>query len=185
MLGKADWYLIRSSGIVAVVLLTSVMVLGILTSGRHRLAGQPRFVTAAVHRSISLLAVVFVALHVVTTLLDPDAAVSALAVVLPFERAARAFWVGLGALSLDLAVALVATSLLRRRLGYRGWRVTHALAYLCWPLAVAHGVGMGTDAPSSWFRAVAAACLGSILVATAARIRRRDPGERLVLRVSE
>lgn len=184
MLTNADWYLIRSTGVVALVLLTGVMALGILASNRSRLAGQPRFVTAAVHRSTSLLSVVFLALHVVTTLLDPYAAVSLLAVIVPGARAASAFWIGLGALSLDLVIALVVTSLLRTRLGYRAWRVTHWLAYLSWPLAFAHSVGMGSDAPSLWFRVLALLSLGAVAVAIAARFLLRRPGKRLEPQVS-
>jgi sulfoxide reductase heme-binding subunit YedZ len=179
MLTDADWYLIRSTGVVALVLLTAVMVVGIVTWNRGRLAGQPRFVTAEVHRNISLLSVVFLALHVLTTLLDPYAAVSLAAVVIPGASAANALWISVGALSLDLVVALVVTSLLRARLGYRTWRLTHWLAYLCWPLAFAHSVGMGTDAAAIWFRFLAFACLASILLAAASRILLRRSGKRL------
>ena len=48
------------------------------------------------------------------------------------------FWVGLGALSLDLIAALVVSSLLRRRVGARAWRAIHWAAYLSWPLAFAN-----------------------------------------------
>lgn len=179
MLTNADWYLIRSTGVVALVLLTLATALGILASNRGRLGGQPRFVTAAVHRSVSLLSVVFVGIHVVTTLLDPYAAVSLLAVVVPGARAANAFWVGVGALSLDLVVALVVTSLLRVRLGYRTWRATHWLAYLSWPLAFAHSVGMGTDASALWFRGLALGCLAVVAAAVFSRVALRRPGKRL------
>jgi sulfoxide reductase heme-binding subunit YedZ len=176
---NADWYLIRSSGVVLLVLLTAVMVLGISSSNRWQLGRQPRFVTPALHRSLSLLSVAFVAVHVVTTLLDRYAGVSLAAVFLPFAPAANAFWIGLGALSLDLIAALVVTSLLRRRLGYTRWRATHWFAYLCWPLGFAHSVGMGSDAGTSWFQVVAFACLGAVVVAAAARVLLHRPGRRL------
>lgn len=179
MLSDADWYLIRSTGVVALVLLTIVVALGILASNRGRLGGQPRFVTAAVHRNVSLLSVVFLAIHVVTTLLDRDAVVSLLAVVVPGARAASTFWISVGALSLDLVLAVVVTSLLRVRLGYRAWRTTHWLAYLSWPLAFAHSVGIGSDAGSMWFRLVAFACLAVVLIACVFRVARRRPGKRL------
>jgi len=178
-MSNADWHLIRSTGVVSLVLLTLALTLGILTSNRGRLAGRPRFVTAAVHRSASLLSVVFVALHVATTLLDPYAAVSLLAVVLPGARAASPLWIALGALSLDLVAALVVTSLLRVRLGYRTWRATHWLAYLSWPLAFAHSVGMGSDTGSLWFRATALACLAAALAAAGSRLVLHRPGKRL------
>jgi sulfoxide reductase heme-binding subunit YedZ len=174
-----DWYVLRSSGLVALVLLTAVMVLGVATSSGWRIAGQPRFVTGALHRSISLLSVVFVLLHVVTTLLDHDAGVSLVASVIPFAPATNGFWVGVGVVSSDLVLALIATSLLRRRMGFAGWRATHWLAYLCWPTAFAHGVGMGSDATTWWFQALAFACLAVVVVATAARVLQQRPGKRL------
>lgn len=178
MLKDADWYLIRATGVVSLVLLTIVVALGILTANRGRLGGQPRFVTAAMHRSVSLLSVVFLAIHVVTTLIDPYAAVSLLAVLVPGARASRAFWISLGALSLDVIIALMLTSLLRARFGYRTWRATHWLAYLAWPLAFAHGVGMGGDAASLWFELVAFACLAVVVIAAASRLRLHRPGKR-------
>jgi methionine sulfoxide reductase heme-binding subunit len=179
MLTNADWYLIRSTGVVALVLLTVSMTLGILASNRGRIGGQPRFVTAAVHRSGSLLSVVFLGLHIVTSLLDPYAAVSVLSVFVPGARAANGFWIGVGAVSLDLVVALVVTSLLRARLGYRAWRVTHWLAYASWPLAFAHSVGMGSDASSLWFRPVALGSLAVITLASLSRLLLYRPGKRL------
>ncbi len=179
MTTNADWYLIRSTGVVSLVLLTAVMALGVASANRWRAGGRARFVTPALHRSLSLLSVVFVGLHVVTTLLDPYAAVSAAATVLPFARSANALWVALGAVSLDLIAALVVTSLVLRRLGYRVWRLVHWAAYLSWPLAFAHAVGMGTDAPSPWFQAVALACLGAVAAGVAWRALANRPGKRL------
>jgi predicted ferric reductase len=179
MLQDADWYLIRSTGVVSLVLLTAVMALGVLTNNRGRLGRQPRFVTAAVHRNTSLLSVVFLAIHVVTSLLDPYAALSLLAVIVPGARAANALWISLGALSLDVIAALIVTSLLRARLGYRSWRATHWLAYMSWPLAFAHSIGMGTDASSIWFRLTALACLAAVLIAVGYRVRLHRPGKRL------
>ena len=54
-------------------------------------------------------------------------------------------WLGLGAVSFDLLLAVLITSVLRRRLGYRSWRAVHWLAYASWPVAVIHGIGTGTD----------------------------------------
>ncbi|HZT90889.1 MAG TPA: ferric reductase-like transmembrane domain-containing protein [Gaiellaceae bacterium] len=176
---NADWYLIRSSGVVSLVLLTAVMALGIASSNRWRIGAQPRFVTTALHRSLSLLSVVFLAIHVVTTLLDPYAAVSLLATLLPFARAANALWIGIGAVSLDLVIALIVTSLLRARLGYRTWRLTHWLAYLSWPLAFAHSVGMGSDASTRWFQVTALGCLAFVTLALVSRLLTYRPGKRL------
>ena len=175
----AVWYLMRSTGVVSQVLLTAVMALGIATTNRWSPRSTPRFVTAALHRSISLVSVIFVGVHVVTSVVDPYAAVGLVAVIVPFVGAGNPLWVGLGAVSLDLVAAMIVSSLLRRQLGYRAWRAIHWVAYLSWPAALAHGLGMGTDAASLWFLAVAIACIATVSAALAWRLSTRHQGKRL------
>jgi methionine sulfoxide reductase heme-binding subunit len=129
----AYWYLMRGTGIVALILLTLSVGLGVANVRRVRTRRMPRFVLDAVHRNTSLLAVVFVLVHIATALLDTDASLRLLDVVIPFGSTYRPLWVGLGAVSFDLLVAVVITSLLRRRLGYRAWRATHWAAYASSP----------------------------------------------------
>jgi sulfoxide reductase heme-binding subunit YedZ len=166
------WYLMRASGVVTLILLTGVFVLGIATTNRWRSRRLPGFATLSLHRSISLLAVVFLAIHLVTAVVDPYAAVGVAAVIVPFVAGKSAFWVGLGALSLDLTFALIVTSLLRRHLGPRVWRGVHWAAYLSWPLALVHSLGIGSDTGTVWLRAIAGACIGLVVAAVAWRLRR-------------
>jgi methionine sulfoxide reductase heme-binding subunit len=166
----AAWYLMRSSGIVALVLLTVVLVLGIATTRRWRPSRMPRVVTAGVHRTVSLLAVVFLGVHVATAVVDPYAVVGASAVIIPFVAGKSAFWVGLGALSLDVIGALVVSSLLRAHVAPRLWRGIHWFAYLAWPLALAHGFGTGTDASSRWLEATGAICTAAVVGSTLWRV---------------
>ena len=56
-------------------------------------------------------------------------------------------------------LALIITSLARARLGLRSWRLVHWTAYLCWPVAVLHGLGTGTDTPVHWVLALTAGCV--------------------------
>ena len=166
----ALWYLGRGSGLVSLVLLTVVVVLGIGARSGRTAFGLPRFAVNLLHRNAALLAVVFLIVHVVSLLFDPYAQLRLADLVLPFAGAYRPFWLGLGTLGLDLILALVATSLLRRRLGVRAWRAVHWLAYLCWPVALLHGLGTGTDAGTWWLRAVAGVCVAAVLAAGAWRI---------------
>lgn len=175
----AVWTLMRASGVVSLVLLTVVVVLGIATRNRVRVGRAPAFVIAGVHRGISLLSVAFLTTHVATAVADPYAQVSLVATVVPFAGAAKALWVGLGAVSLDLIAALVVTSLLRRHIGPRVWRLVHWTAYLCWPVAVAHTLGLGTDAGTTWLRATTGVCIGLVAAATTARVAGRVRGKRL------
>ena len=176
----SDWYLMRASGVVTLVLLTAVFVLGIATTTRWRARRLPSFAAVSLHRSISLLAVVFLGVHIVTALVDPYAAVGPAAVVLPFVAGKSAFWVGLGAVSLDLTLALIVTGLLRRHLSLRVWRGVHWAAYLSWPLALFHSLGMGSDTGTLWLRTIAACCVASVVAAVTWRLRRTSgPVKRL------
>jgi methionine sulfoxide reductase heme-binding subunit len=171
---KAIWYLMRGSGVVSLILLTGVMTLGVATSKRWQPGRMPRFVTVSLHRSIALLSVVFVAIHVTTAVLDPYAFVNVASVFLPFAAGRAALWVGLGAVSLDLVLALIVSSLVRSRLSPRLWRGIHWLAYLSWPVALAHGLGMGSDTGTVWLRAIAAACIATVGVAAVWRLRDKN-----------
>src|SRR5581483_7775452 len=125
-------YASRATGMVSLVLFTLVMVLGIAVRRRGRLPGLPRFGTVALHRSVTLLATVFLALHIATVVGDSYVSVSLLDVVVPWVGSYHPFWLGLGTVALDLVVALTVTSLLRGRIGHRTWRALHWLAYACW-----------------------------------------------------
>jgi sulfoxide reductase heme-binding subunit YedZ len=172
------WYLMRASGVVTLVLLTTVFVLGIATTTRWRGRRLPGFAAVSLHRSISLLSVVFLAVHILTALVDPYAAVNVAAVVVPFVAGKSALWVGLGAVSLDLTLALIVTSLLRHRIGLRLWRGVHWAAYLSWPLALFHSLGIGSDTGTLWLRLAAAGCVASVATAVALRLRRAPGAEK-------
>ena len=176
--GKAMWYLTRSSGAVALVLLTGVVVLGALQPLRLSTKRWPRFAVASVHRDVSLLAIVFLSVHIASTVLDGFAPIGWLDALLPFRSAYRPLWLGLGALAFDLLLALIATSLIRVRLGHRRWRRIHWLAYACWPVAVLHGLGTGSDATQTWILALTAACTAAVVLAVLARIRASDGSSR-------
>ena len=157
------WYLGRGTGVVSLVLLTLVVALGISARSGRPVAGLPRFAVAAVHRNASLLAVLFLGIHVGTLLADPYAQLRLVDLVVPFAGRYRPLWLGLGTVGLDLLAALVATSLLRHRLGQRSWRAVHWLAYLCWPVAVLHSWGDATDAGRGWLRLVLASCVAVVV----------------------
>ena len=174
--GSAYWYLTRGTGTVALLLLTGSVVLGVLGSVRFDAGPRwPRFTIDALHRDVSLLVIVFLVLHVLTSVLDSFAPISLLDAVIPFAGTYRPFWLGLGAVSFDLLIALVVTSLARRRLGYRSWRAIHWLAYASWPVAVFHGLGTGSDSMAWWMLALTGACVAAVLLAVFARVATSGP----------
>ena len=153
------WYATRATGVVALVLLTASMTLGLLSSLRYQRPAWPRFVTLGLHRNVSLLALAFTVAHVLTTVLDSFVSIPLQDAVIPFISSYRPLWLGLGAIAFDLMLALTVTSLLRTRMGLRSWRLVHWTAYLCWPVAVLHGLGSGTDTPVRWVLALTALCV--------------------------
>jgi DMSO/TMAO reductase YedYZ heme-binding membrane subunit len=170
------WYLTRATGLVALVLLTASMALGLLSSVRFQRPAWPRFVTQGLHRNLTLLALGFTAAHVLTTVLDSFVSIPLQDAFIPFISAYRPIWVGLGAIALDLMLALTVTSLLRTRMGLRSWRVVHWTAYLCWPVAVLHGLGTGTDTPVRWVLALTACCVLVVAALTTWRLVLAWPG---------
>jgi methionine sulfoxide reductase heme-binding subunit len=163
------WYLTRSTGAVALVLLTFAIALGVLDVRRFSSPRWPRFVVDSLHRSVSLLAMVFLALHILTSVLDSFAPISLVDAFIPFTGSYRPFWLGLGAVSFDLLLAVTITSLLRQRMGYASWRAIHWLTYASWPIALLHGFGTGSDVKSTWLLALSIACLVVVLAAVLAR----------------
>ncbi len=168
--GKALWYATRGTGVVALILLTASVVLGIVTSIRLETREWPRYVIELVHKNVSLLVVVFLGLHVLTTVLDGYVPIHYLDAIIPFRSPYRTFWLGLGAVACDLLLALVITSLLRVRLGYRSWRFVHWFAYICWPIALVHGLGTGTDARYGWSVLLDVVMLAAVAAAVAWRV---------------
>lgn len=164
-MNDALWYFGRGFGVSALLLLTLATVLGRVVAHGRALPGLPRFSVVAVHRSVSLLATVFLALHVFTLLLDPYAQLRLFDVVVPFAGHFKPVWQGLGTVALDLVVVLVVTSLLRHRIGHRTWRAVHWAAYLTWPAAIVHAVGNGTNGTSPWMLVIVALCVVTVLAA--------------------
>lgn len=170
------WYATRATGVVALLLLTITMALGIAGVSRLESRHWPRVITAGLHRNISLLVVAFVIVHVLTTVLDNFVSISIVSAVIPFSSGYRTFWLGLGAIAFDLILALVLTSLLRSRLSYRAWRGVHLLAYGSWPIALWHGLGTGTDSKLPWLLAIDALCVLVIAAALIFRLQAMAPG---------
>jgi sulfoxide reductase heme-binding subunit YedZ len=169
------WFVSRGSGLVLLVLLTVVMVLGISTRAGWAPWRWPRFVTAELHRTLSLFAVALLGLHVVTAILDPYVTIGWAATAIPFGSPYRRLAIGLGTLAVDLGAAVLLTSVLRSRLGRRTWRAVHGLAYLAWPAAFVHALTAGNDMRIGW---VAAAVWGSAALLAGAALARIGAGRR-------
>jgi predicted ferric reductase len=161
---------IAISGVIATVALTLVVVLGILVHGKRQLPGLSRSGSLRLHRFGSLLAAGFLALHVLVAVSGAYAGIGLAAIVVPFAFSRQPLWIGLGAVSTDLLVVLVVTSLLRVRVGWRWWRAVHWLAYACWPAALAHAIGIGPGMRGGQLLDLAVACIAAVVLAAAWRV---------------
>lgn len=159
------WYVSRATGVVALLLLTAVMMIGILINRQGRLPGLPRFAVTNLHRNLSLMAVVFIVIHVVTAVLDGFVSIPLVSGIIPFTSGYEGFWLGLGAISFDLMLALIVTSLIRGRLSRRLWKAVHWLAYASWPIAFAHSIGSGTDLQGGLLLGLAVGCAVALAAA--------------------
>jgi sulfoxide reductase heme-binding subunit YedZ len=164
------WYTTRATGLVAMVLLTVSMACGLLSSVGYQRPGLPRFVTIGLHRNASLLALAFTVAHVLTTVTDGFVHIPVQDAFIPFIGSYRPLWLSLGAIAFDLMLALTLTSLLRSRMSYRTWRAVHWSAYACWPVALVHGLGTGTDTTVRWVLALTLLCVAVIAGLTGWRL---------------
>jgi predicted ferric reductase len=173
------WYATRASGLTAMVLLTGSMVLGVLTSVRYQRPGWPRFLTVGLHRSVSLMALAFTMIHIATSLADQFVPIGVQNVVIPFLTPYRTLWVGLGTIAFDLMLALIITSLLRAKMSLVSWRLVHFTAYLCWPVAILHGLGTGSDTQVRWVLLLTLACVAGVTAAVCWRLSYGWPSHRV------
>ena len=167
---QALWAVGRGSGVVALVLLTLSVLLGIGARSGRAVVGIPRFAVTLVHRNISLFSVLFVVVHVVSLLLDPFAQLKLVDFFVPFLGAYRPFWLGLGTIAFDLLIVVTITALLRNRIGPKVFKAMHWLVYAMWPVSVLHGIGNGTNGRELWFLILAVFCLMAVGGAIAWRL---------------
>lgn len=167
---SAYWYLTRSTGAVALILLTAAVALGVADAQRWSSPRWPRFVVDSLHRNVSLLAMVFLLLHINTSVLDSFAPIALSDAIIPFAGSYRPLWLGLGTASFDLLLAVTVTSLLRQRIGFGAWRAVHWLSYASWPIALLHSFGTGSDVKATWLLVLSIACVLVVLAALLARV---------------
>ncbi|OMH34893.1 ferric reductase-like transmembrane domain-containing protein [Tersicoccus sp. Bi-70] len=167
------WALSRSTGLIALVLFTAALICGALVSGRAGRGRAASLLPAGLHRTLSLLAVVFLATHVVSAVVEGYVDIGWLATVVPFTAGWNPLGVGLGTLAVDLLLAITLTTAFRHRLSPHVWRSVHLSAYAMWPIALVHTVAtVSVDVGLAW--TVALLCLAAGTATLIWRARRPD-----------
>ena len=164
------WFVSRASGLALLVSFTAVLVLGVAARLGSAPRRWPKFAITELHRTLALFSVAFLALHVVTAILDPFVTIGWAATLIPFASPYRTLAIALGTLAVDLGGAVVLTSLARQRLGYRAWRAVHWLAYLAWPVAFAHSLTAGNDLGIWWVALIEWGSAAAVATAVVARL---------------
>ena len=174
------WYITRGTGVVAMLLLTIAVVLGVLATAGVSSRRWPGFATQRLHRNVSLLTVAFVGLHILTTVTDGFIPIGWTSAVLPGQTPYRTFWIALGTISTDLLIAIVISSLIRVKIGQTTWRAVHWLAYASWPLALVHGLGAGTDTHYGLVPDLTLACVAAVALSIGWRLSIGWPASKTV-----
>jgi hypothetical protein len=160
------WDVARAGGFVSYGLVTLAVSLGLVLRNRWQTRRWPRLVTNELHGYVSLLALVFIAVHVTAVAVDPFTRFGLAAVLVPFATQYRTLWMSLGIVGLYLLLAVWVSSKLRARLGHRAWRLLHLLSFAVYSAATLHGLGTGSDTRTVWGAltyAVSVGLVGSLL----------------------
>ncbi len=175
-----DWYAARAGGVVAYVLLSTVVIVGLSLSSGRRLRRWPRFAVEDVHRFGGLLTGTFIALHVGAIAIDAYLPFSLVSLVVPFTSTYRPLWVGTGIVATELLIAVAITNRMRGRIPHRMWRRMHYATFVVWAGATVHAIGAGTDRRTPWMIALEMVAVGLVTGLTVWRIlTSSDRGPRL------
>lgn len=172
------WLASRASGIVAILLLTYTVLVGLMMGGKlvQRVLARPGKGSLAVkhllqsHEYASLAALIAIGVHGVTLLGDSYLHPTIAQIAVPFASEYRPFFTGLGVIGGYLATLLGLSFYLRSRIGMARWKKLHRWTLAAWALSVVHVLGAGTDAASEWFYKPLLASAGLVVLVFAVRI---------------
>jgi sulfoxide reductase heme-binding subunit YedZ len=156
------WYVARAGGVVAYLLLTFTVCMGIGLAGRARVPGFPRFAVNDLHRFAGILAGTFIAIHVGAIVLDSYVHFTVPQVIVPLASSYRSVAVAFGIVAAELLIALAVTNRLRRVLPRRLWRAAHYLNFAVWASATIHGITAGTDSTTPWLLAMNVSAIATV-----------------------
>jgi len=179
-----DWYAARAGGVVAYMLLSIGVVLGLSMSGKATFNRWPRFAIEDVHRFLGLATGTFIAIHIIAIAIDAYLPFSLASLLVPLLSAYRPVWVALGIVAAELLAALAVANHYRNTgLAYRTWRRTHYLNFAVWTAATLHGLGSGTDRSAVWMLSIYAVAVAAVVGLTVWRVLRSRWPSRWALRL--
>lgn len=146
------WLASRASGLVALVLVTVSVAIGLAMAGKVlRVPGLSRKLMA-VHEQTALAGLIAIAVHAITLIGDPFLDPGLAGVAVPFALDFETVFTGLGVIAAYLATLLGLSFYFRRRIGAKLWRKAHRATVAVWVLGLVHALGAGSDTGELWFR---------------------------------
>ena len=149
------WWLVSdASGVVAIVLISLSVLLGLAMAGGAVKQPSLRRTSARLHEHLALMALAAIAVHGLALLGDQWLKPGWRGITVPFELSYRPGFTGIGIIAGYLAALLGPSFYLRRRIGVRRWRKLHRVIVVVWILSLAHALGAGTDGSKLWMRTI-------------------------------
>lgn len=162
------WITSRAAGIVALVLASLAVSIGLLMS--TKLLRKRRPDVLAVHEILSLSTIVALVVHGATLLGDQYLRPTVADIAIPFVSSYKTGWTTLGIVAGWGLAALGLSYYARRGIGSGRWRSLHRFTALAWLAGIAHSLGEGTDAGQTWFLVMVAIVVVPALILLAVRL---------------
>jgi predicted ferric reductase len=169
------WYTTRATGLVALVLFSAVVCLGSMVAIRVGGTKVGRFELNELHRSLSMVAVAFLVIHILTTVVDSYVPTGWISAIVPMTSSYKRFDVALGAVAFDLILAVWLSSLMKVRIANSSWRFIHWFSWMALVVAIVHGFLTGTDGRSGLGLGVIIACACAVSASALWRFIKRPP----------
>lgn len=174
----AFWLASRGLGVVAMLLLSVAVGLGLTLGGRMATRPGAAAWLKTAHEAVTLTALGAIAGHGLLLLGDTYLHPSLAQIAVPFTLPSQPFWTGVGVIGAWLAALLGLSFYVRSWIGVATWKRLHRWTLLAYALSLAHTIGSGTDAHSTWLIGLLAASTGGVVALAARRVSTRGAGPR-------
>jgi sulfoxide reductase heme-binding subunit YedZ len=169
------WLMSRSFGVVAMVLVSLSVGVGLALSGRLLRGPGMSSRVRTMHEALAVSGLIAIVLHGLLLLGDSYLRPGLVGIAIPFALSHQRIWTGLGIVAGWLTAVVTLSFYVRRLIGVATWRKLHRLTFAVYALGIVHTLGSGTDARAAWLLAILALTALPIAVAAAARGRVRAP----------
>ena len=147
---RIPWYTTRMTALLAYLALSASTIYGLLLSTKllDRVAHRP--VSFTLHQDLAGIGVALALIHAAVLMLDRAVPYTPTEVLVPFAGPYRPLWVGVGQITLALALVVMLSFYVRKRIGTKAWRSVHYFSFVAFVGATVHGLMAGSDTSAAW-----------------------------------